>query len=111
MSYYDPKDRSRLTEIGKFKPELMEKFLEYYGAVFSEDGALTKREKGLIALTIAHLKECPYCIDVYTNQCLENGCNPDEMTEALHVGASMESAMALIHGVQMHNSLKKQGAL
>jgi len=87
----------------------MEKFFEYYNAVTGEDGALTKREKALIALAVAHSKQCPYCIDAYTLQCLETGANPEQMTEAIHVAAAMEAGMSLIHGVQMHNALERYG--
>ena len=42
----------------------------YYEAVFAE-GALTEREKALIALAVAHTVQCPYCIDAYTQASLE----------------------------------------
>src|SRR5262249_347693 len=79
MNYYESKDLDRFGEIGQFRGELAEKFFDYYNAVTGEDGALTKREKALIALAVAHAKQCPYCIDAYTTQCLENGANPDQI--------------------------------
>jgi len=111
MSYYEEKDLAKFGDIGKFKPDLWRKFYDYYSAATGEDGALTKREKALIALAISHFKQCPYCIDAYTSACLENGSNPDEMTEAIHVAASMAAGMCLVHGVQMQNHMKKSGAL
>lgn len=110
-SYYEPKDLAKFAEVGKFAPELMDKFFAYYTAVTSTDGALTKREKSLIALAVAHSKKCPYCIDAYTTQCLETGSNPEQMTEAIHVAAAMEAGITLVHGVQMQNALKQKGAL
>lgn len=111
MSYYEPKDLGKFSQMGKFKPELWKKFLDYYNAATGEDGALTKREKALIALAVSHFKQCPYCIDVYTTACLENGSNPDEMTEAVHVASAMAAGMNLVHGVQMHNHMEKNGAI
>jgi alkylhydroperoxidase/carboxymuconolactone decarboxylase family protein len=111
MSYYEPKDLERFGEIGKFRSELAEKFFDYYNSVVGQDGALTKREKALIALAVAHSRQCPYCIDAYTTGCLENGANPDEMTEAIHVAAVMEAGITLVHGVQMHNALRRVGAM
>jgi len=70
-TYYDPQDLAKFDEIGKNAPELAKKFFDYYGAVFAE-GALTQREKALIALAVAHAGQCPYCIDAYTVACLEN---------------------------------------
>ncbi|MBI4584870.1 MAG: carboxymuconolactone decarboxylase family protein [Planctomycetes bacterium] len=111
MQYYESKDLGRFAEVGKFQGRLMDQFFSYYNAVTSAEGALSKREKALIALAIAHFQQCPYCIDAYTTQCLETGSNPDQMTEAIHVAAAMAAGMTLVHGVQMHNVLKQQGAL
>ena len=111
MSYYEPKDLARFGEIGKFRNELADKFFEYYNAVTGQDGALTKREKALIALAVAHSDKCPYCIDAYSTACLEAGANPEEMTEAVHVAAVMKAGITLVHGVQMQNALEKVGAM
>jgi alkylhydroperoxidase/carboxymuconolactone decarboxylase family protein len=111
MNYYESKDLARFAEVGKFRKELMDKFFDYYGAVTGVDGALTKREKSLIALAVSHALKCPYCIDAYTTQSLETGSNPDQMTEAIHVAAAMAAGIVLVHGVQMQNGLIKHDAM
>lgn len=111
MDYYNPKDLKRFAEVGKFSKDLMKKFFDYYNAAVGKDGALSKREKALIALAVSHVKKCPYCIDAYTTECLESGADPEQMTEAIHVAASMEAGITLIHGIQMHNTLERNGAL
>jgi alkylhydroperoxidase/carboxymuconolactone decarboxylase family protein len=70
--YYHQDDLARFPQIGADAPELWKKFSEWYGAVFAE-GALSEREKALIALAVAHAVQCPYCIDAYTQACLEKG--------------------------------------
>lgn len=110
MHYYNKDDLPRFPELGKFRKELWDKFLAYYESVTGEDGALTKREKSLIALAVSHSRQCPYCIDAYTTRCLEAGASPDQMTEAVHVAAAMEAGITLVHGVQMHNHLDELGA-
>ena len=97
-TYYQPKDLAKFGEIGKDAPELAKKFFEYYEAVFAE-GELTEREKALIALAVAHAIQCPYCIDAYTQACLEKGSNLAEMTEAVHVAAAIRGGASLVHGV------------
>ena len=87
-------------------PELAEKFFDYYSAVFAE-GELTQREKSLIALAVAHAVQCPYCIDAYTQDCLEKGSNVSEMTEAIHVATAIRGGASLVHGVQMRNVADK----
>ncbi len=105
-TYYQPKDLAKFGEIGKDAPELAKKFFEYYEAVFAE-GELTEREKALIALAVAHAVQCPYCIDAYTQACLEKGSNLAEMTEAVHVAAAIRGGASLVHGVQMRNVAAK----
>jgi alkylhydroperoxidase/carboxymuconolactone decarboxylase family protein len=105
-TYYNPKDLARFPEVGKEAPQLWEKFIAWYGAVFAE-GALSEREKALIALAVAHTVQCPYCIDAYTQASLEKGSNAEQMTEAIHVAAAIRGGAALVHGVQMHNHIAR----
>jgi alkylhydroperoxidase/carboxymuconolactone decarboxylase family protein len=105
-TYYDSKDLGNFGEIGNDAPELANKFFEYYNAVFSE-GELTEREKALIALAVAHTVQCPYCIDAYTQACLEKGSNLNEMTEAVHVAAAIRGGASLVHGLQMRKIAQK----
>lgn len=104
--YYRPEDLDRFAEVGSDAPELWEKFSAWYGAVF-EAGALTEREKCLIALAVSHAVQCPYCIDAYTVGCLEKGSNLEQMTEAVHVAAAIKGGAAMVHGVQMRNTAAK----
>jgi alkylhydroperoxidase/carboxymuconolactone decarboxylase family protein len=101
-SYYVPADLGRFGDIGRNAPELAQAFFAWYGKVF-EDGALSVREKNLIALAVAHAVQCPYCIDAYTNECLKSGSDLDEMTEALHVTAAIRGGASMVHGVQMRH--------
>jgi 4-carboxymuconolactone decarboxylase len=105
-TYYQPKDLPKFGEIGKGAPELAQKFFDYYSSVFAE-GELTQREKSLIALAVAHAVQCPYCIDAYTQDCLEKGSNVNEMTEAIHVATAIRGGASLVHGVQMRNVAEK----
>ena len=105
-SYYQPEDLPKFEEIGKEAPELARKFFDYYSSVFAE-GELTGREKALIALAVAHTVQCPYCIDAFTQSCLEKGSNLAEMTEAIHVTTAIRGGASLVHGVQMRNIARK----
>ena len=105
-TYYKPEDLPKFEEIGKEAPELAKKFFEYYAAVFAE-GELTEREKALIALAVAHTVQCPYCINAYTQACLEKGSNLAEMTEAVHVVTAIRGGSSLVHGIQMRNIAQK----
>ncbi|MFC2091453.1 arsenosugar biosynthesis-associated peroxidase-like protein [Elusimicrobiota bacterium] len=106
-NYYEKKDLADFPNIGEYAKEQGEKFFEYYNSSTSE-GALTEREKALIALTVSVTQNCPYCIDAYTNKCLSLGINRDEMMEAVHVGSSMLAGITLAHSTQMRKILKRK---
>jgi alkylhydroperoxidase/carboxymuconolactone decarboxylase family protein len=105
-TYYDPKDLNKFGKISEFEPKLAKKFFDYYGEVFKE-GALTEREKSLIALAVAHTIQCPYCIDAYTQDTMEKGCDEAQLMEAVHVAAAIRGGASLVHGVQMMNKYKE----
>jgi alkylhydroperoxidase/carboxymuconolactone decarboxylase family protein len=105
-TYYNPEDLKKFGKIGEFGKELADKFFGYYDEVFKE-GALTSREKSLIALAVSHAVQCPYCIDAYTGDALEKGCTEEQMMEAVHVTAAIRGGASLVHSVQMMNKTKK----
>lgn len=107
-SYYDHRDLAKFGDIAEGQPDLAAKFFAWYGAVFAE-GALTAREKSLIALAVAHAVQCPYCIDAYSKDALAKGSNLAEMTEALHVTAAIRGGASLVHGVQMRHHVAEHG--
>lgn len=104
--YYDSADLGKFSEIGSEAPELWDKFLAWYNAVFAA-GALGEREKALIALGVAHAVQCPYCIDAFSTASLEKGASPEQMTEAVHVAAAIRGGASLVHGTQMRNHIHK----
>jgi alkylhydroperoxidase/carboxymuconolactone decarboxylase family protein len=100
--YYRTEDLDHFADIGEASPELWQLFTAWYGKAFAA-GALTQREKALIALAVAHALQCPYCIDAYTQQSLAHGADLPQMTEAIHVAAAIRGGATLAHGVQMRN--------
>ena len=106
--YYSSEHLGQFGTIAQGNPDLAEKFFAWYNAVFAE-GALTEREKALIALGVAHAVQCPYCIDAYSKDALQQGVDLDEMTEAVHVAAAIRGGSSLLHGVQMRNHVERRG--
>ena len=106
-TYYKPEHLAKFGTIGEGNKKLADKFFDYYGEVF-KPGALSAREKALIALAVSHTVQCPYCIDAYSKESLQQGADLDQMTEALHVAAAIRGGAALVHGVQMLEHVHKQ---
>jgi alkylhydroperoxidase/carboxymuconolactone decarboxylase family protein len=105
--YYETRDLQDFQNIGEYAADLGAGYFEYYGNVMKA-GALTEREKALIALAVATTQKCPYCIDAYTNQCLSLGVSKTEMMEAVHVGAAIAAGVVLAHATQMRKITKKK---
>ncbi|HHM21553.1 MAG TPA: 4-carboxymuconolactone decarboxylase [Bacteroidetes bacterium] len=104
--YYFSKDElKQFGNITEFQQEMGRDFFNWYGNVMAE-GALTSREKALIALAVAHAIQCPYCIDAYSDGCLQHGAAEEEMMEAVHVAAAIKAGTTLVYGVQMMNHVK-----
>jgi alkylhydroperoxidase/carboxymuconolactone decarboxylase family protein len=101
-TYYKPEDLKKFGNISDWQEKLGKKFFDWYGTVFQE-GALTAREKTLIALAVSHAVQCPYCIDAYTADSIKKGIDEEQMMEAVHVAAAIRGGATLVHGVQMMN--------
>ena len=104
--YYIEEDLKKFGKITDFQKEMGDKFFDWYDEVFKE-GALTQREKSLIALAVAHAVQCPYCIDAYTKSSLEKGADEEQMMEAVHVAAAIKGGATLAFGIQMMNHAEK----
>lgn len=99
-SYYKPEHLAKFPTISEGNKKLAEKFFDYYGEVFKA-GALSAREKALMALAVAHAIQCAYCIEAYSKESLQQGADLEQMTEAVHVTVAIRGGSSLVHGMQM----------
>lgn len=106
-NYFESEDLKKFGNIGRVNKELADKFFDYYNSTMKA-GALSEREKALIALAVSHALKCPYCIDAYSHTCLEKGADEAQMSEAVHVAATMAAGITLVHSVQMMNHIDAQ---
>jgi 4-carboxymuconolactone decarboxylase len=56
---------------------------------------------------VAHAVQCPYCIDAYSKESLQQGADLEQMTEALHVATAIRGGASLVHGMQMLDHVKQ----
>lgn len=91
--------RSELT------PEISEAFEEFSEAVFSE-GALAEKTKQLIAVAVAHVTQCPYCIKGHTKLAEREGATSEEIMEAIWVASEMRAGGAYAHSALTLDELK-----
>jgi AhpD family alkylhydroperoxidase len=77
-------------------PDINEAFEAFSRAVFA-DGALSQKVKQLIAVAVAHVTQCPYCITGHTRLAQRKGATPEEVMEAIWVAAEMRAGGAYAH--------------
>jgi AhpD family alkylhydroperoxidase len=71
-------------------------FHDFSQAVFAE-GALSAKTKNIIAVAVAHVTQCPYCIRGHTRAALREGATQQELMEAIWVAAEMRAGAAYAH--------------
>ncbi|MCX7547306.1 carboxymuconolactone decarboxylase family protein [Xanthomarina sp. F1114] len=77
-------------------PKNIEAWRNFSKTVF-EAGALDEKIKQLIAVAVAHVTQCPYCIRAHTPQALKKGATKEEVMEAIWVAAEMQAGAAYAH--------------
>jgi AhpD family alkylhydroperoxidase len=77
-------------------PETERAFQAFSRQAFA-DGALSARFKQLIAVAVAHVTQCPYCISGHTKAALRQGASAEELMEAIWVAAEMRAGAAFAH--------------
>lgn len=77
-------------------PDTMEAWRTFSKTVYKE-GALPEKTKQLIAVAVAHVTQCPYCIHSHTKQALRKGASNEEIMEAIWVATEMRAGAAISH--------------
>jgi len=87
-------------DIAKKREQLAPETLAAFG-VFSRqvfaDGALPSKTKELIAVAVAHVTQCPYCIRSHTKGAQARGASSQEIMEGIWVAAEMRAGAAISH--------------
>ena len=89
-------------------PEIHEAFERFSSAVFAE-GALPEKTQQLIAVAVAQVTQCPFCITGHTKLAGRKGANPDEIMEAIWVAAEMRAGGAFAHATWAINAMDPGG--
>jgi AhpD family alkylhydroperoxidase len=88
-------------------PEIMEAWNNFSKTVFKE-GALPEKTKQLIAVAVAHVTQCPYCIRSHTKQALRKGASKQEIMEAIWVASEMRAGGAYAHAAISVDEMEKK---
>ncbi len=100
------RETSELRE--RLAPGPAESFRNFSKSVFA-DGALPAKTKQLIAVAVAHVTQCPYCIRGHTKAALRHGATAEELMEAIWVAAEMRAGGAYAHSTVALDEIARHG--
>ncbi|HLW07319.1 MAG TPA: carboxymuconolactone decarboxylase family protein [Marinilabiliaceae bacterium] len=93
-------------ERAELAPETMDAWRKFSEQVFKE-GELSEKTKQLIAVAVAHVTQCPYCIRAHTTQALRKGATKAQVMEAIWVASEMRSGAAYAHSILAVDEMSK----
>lgn len=89
-------DKKLARKKAELAPEQLEAWRNFSRTVFKE-GALDEKTKQLIAVAVAHVTQCPWCIKAHTPIAMRKGATKEEIMEAIWVAAEMRAGAAYSH--------------
>nr|MDO8118734.1 carboxymuconolactone decarboxylase family protein [Candidatus Sigynarchaeota archaeon] len=105
--------RDRLTEIkrvlqgvGKVAPDFTDAFMKFKENT-EKDGALPKKVKKLIVVSLSVAQRCEWCIALNVKDALEAGATPQEIMEACFVAALMGGAPSLMFSQNVMKAIEE----
>ena len=107
-SMYPASSREIAHKRKELAPEPLAAFQAFSKAVFAE-GALSSRTKQLIAVAVAHVTQCPYCIRGHTEGAMKSGASEQEIMEAIWVAAEMRAGGAYAHSALAIDTMRHAG--
>ena len=97
MAFHGVDTSKQFKRMRELTPEAYRAFLDFDGKAFAE-GALPVKTKELIALGVAHITQCPWCIDAHTKRAAKAGASDQEIGEVIFVAMAMAAGAAWSHG-------------
>lgn len=91
-------------------PEIHDAFENFSKTVF-KSGALDEKTKQLIAVAVAHVTQCPYCIAGHSRLARRKGATDGEIMEAVWVAAEMRAGGAYAHSTIALHALGEADAV
>ncbi|TMA88652.1 MAG: carboxymuconolactone decarboxylase family protein [Deltaproteobacteria bacterium] len=97
MNFHGVEVAKQFKRMRELAPEAYRAFLEFDGKAFAE-GALPLKTKELVALGVAHITQCPWCIDAHAKRAAKAGASDHQIGEVIFVAMAMAAGAAWSHG-------------
>lgn len=105
---FPPSTREMNEKKAALAPANIEAWRNFSRTVFKA-GALDEKTKQLIAVAVAHVTQCPYCIRAHTKGSLNKGASKEEIMEAIWVAAEMRAGAAYAHAGLAMDEMEDSG--
>lgn len=104
---YQRSNLARFKEFRELSPEAFSAFNKFDQEAM-KPGLIGRKEKELIAVAVAHVTGCAYCIEVHTKSAKKLGVTLEELAEAIFVATALKAGSALAHSVNALNAYDSQ---
>src|SRR5690625_3888875 len=102
-SYYEKSNLKRLETLSQLAPESFSNFFHFNDQALAE-GYLSVKLKELIAVAVAHVTGCAYCIDLHVTAVKKAGASKEELSEAIFVATALKAGASFAHSVNALNA-------
>ena len=87
-----------MKELKTLAPTEFRAWVELDKIVGREDGKIPRKYRELIAVAIAHVTQCAYCLDVHARAAKKAGATREEVAETVFLAAALRAGAAAAHG-------------
>ncbi|MCO6497217.1 MAG: carboxymuconolactone decarboxylase family protein [Chitinophagaceae bacterium] len=105
-SLYPLADVENSKKRAELAPGIIDTWRQFSRSVYQE-GALDEKTKQLIAVAVAHVTQCPYCIRAHTRIAMRKGATKQEIMEAVWVAAEMRAGAGYSHSIIAMDEMEK----
>jgi AhpD family alkylhydroperoxidase len=94
---YSMQHLSKFPRLGELAPAAFKAFVAFDEAALKE-GAISKKNKELIAVAVGLTTQCPYCVEIHTKKARAAGATEQELAETTLIAAALRAGGAMTHG-------------
>ena len=106
MTFHGVDTAKQFKHMRELVPDAFRAFLDFNGKAFA-DGALPAKTKELMALAIAQITQCPWCIDAHSKNSIKAGASDAEIAESIFVAMALRAGGSWAHSCIAMESLEK----
>jgi AhpD family alkylhydroperoxidase len=94
--------------LAKQEPSVMKALYRYKNEIFKK-GALSVKEKELIAVSVCMLLKCDICLEVHAEEARRQGATSEELREAMMVAMYLAGPSSMIWSQVIDQVLRGRG--